>query len=169
VLGIWVNVPSVPEFPTGGPGIVTFSEYDPMGRVSEQWQYTPLGGQNEYSFPYTYDYLGDMTSASDGYFHGYYYTYNTAGRLTGLTSSLNNSQNPGTLLSAVHYNAAGQITSDTLGTNETETYTSMVWSTGPDGRGPSIGRSGQAGAWGRELPFQNGKRNGWPILSTIRN
>jgi RHS repeat-associated protein len=108
---------------SGGPGIGTYTEYDPMGRISGQRQYTPLGGNNAYPLPYTYDYLGNMVTASDGYFHSYFFGYNTASRLTGLTSSLSNSQIPATLLSGGHYNAAGQITSDTLGTSEVETYT----------------------------------------------
>jgi RHS repeat-associated protein len=107
---------------SAGPGIRTYTEYDPMGRVSFQYHYTPLGGQNGYSMPYTYDLLGNMTSASDGFFHTYFYAYSTASRLTGLTSSFSNSQSPATLLTASHYNAAGQVTSDTLGTNEIESY-----------------------------------------------
>jgi RHS repeat-associated protein len=90
-----------------------------MGRVSEQWQYTPLGGNNSYSLPYTYDYLGNMVTASDGYFHTYTYAYNNASRLTGLTTSTT----PTTLLSGVVYTPAGKISSDTLGTSEVETYT----------------------------------------------
>jgi RHS repeat-associated protein len=99
----------------GAPGIATYSQYDAMGRVSTQYQYLPVGS---YTVPYTYDYLGNIKTQSDGYFHTYTFSYNTASRLTGLTVNLT----PSTLLSGAHYNAAGQVTSDTLGTNEVETY-----------------------------------------------
>ena len=83
-----------------------------MGRTTYQWQYYPIGGSPAY-LPYTYDLMGNMTSFSNGYFSTWYPTYNTAARLSGITN----------LMSAAHYNAAGQVTSDTLATGETETYT----------------------------------------------
>ena len=104
---------------SGGAGIATYSEYDSMGRISGQFQYTPNSGNNSHPFAYTYDYLGDMLSASDGYFHTYTYAYNTAARLT----TISGPGTPATLISGIHYNAAGQITSDTLGTAEAEVYT----------------------------------------------
>src|SRR5271154_4657890 len=108
---------------SGAPGIATYSEYDAMGRISEQFQYTPLGGNNAYAIPYTYDYLGNIITASDGAFHTSSFAYSPVARRTGLTSSLSTSGFPATLLSGVHYNAAGQITSDTLGTSEVEMFT----------------------------------------------
>jgi RHS repeat-associated protein len=108
---------------SAGNGIATYSGYDPMGRVNAQYQYTPLGGNNAYSLPYTYDYLGNILTAGDGYFHTYTFSYNPAARLTGLISSLTGGGFPGTLLSGAVHNAAGQVTTDTLGTSEVETYT----------------------------------------------
>jgi RHS repeat-associated protein len=115
---------SVAVPPSVGGCIATLNQYDPMGRVSNQWQYTPTGcSGSSYGFPYTYDLLGNMTSSKAPYQEAYTYTYNTAGRLTSMTGSRNDAFTPANLLSAVHYNAAGQITSDTLGTGETESYT----------------------------------------------
>jgi RHS repeat-associated protein len=102
-----------------GGSIVSVFHFDPMGRITLHYQLTPMGGA---SVPYTYDLAGDMTSASNGYFNTYSYAYNTAGRLTGVTSSLSDSQDPPNLLSGAHYNALGQLTSDTLGSGEIESY-----------------------------------------------
>jgi RHS repeat-associated protein len=103
--------------------IATFNQYDPMGRISYQWQFTPQAGcGNNYQFPYTYDLLGNMTSSKAPYQEAYTLTYNTAGRLTSMIGSRNDAFAPANLLSAIHYNAAGQITADTLGTGEGETY-----------------------------------------------
>jgi RHS repeat-associated protein len=103
--------------------MATYTQYDVMGRVAQQWQYTPMGGTNDYPLPYTYDLMGNMTAFSDGYFHGCYPAYNTASRLVSLTAGTYELPGPYNLLSGAHYNAAGQITSETLGTGETQTYT----------------------------------------------
>ncbi|HXZ81282.1 MAG TPA: hypothetical protein VEG30_15240, partial [Terriglobales bacterium] len=50
------------------------------------------------------------------------YSRNTAGRVSAITSTLNDSQHPGTLLSGVHYNALGEITSGTMGNNLAVSY-----------------------------------------------
>ncbi len=108
---------------SAGGCIQTISEYDVMGRVSQQWQKTPQGGcANSYPLPYTYDLMGNVTSFSDGYFHGWYPAYNAAGRLFSLTAGTYEQTAPYNLLSGAHYNAAGQITSDSLGTGETEAF-----------------------------------------------
>ncbi|HEY2547184.1 MAG TPA: RHS repeat-associated core domain-containing protein [Candidatus Acidoferrum sp.] len=115
----------VPFPPTGTPTaqMTTVSSYDPMGRISQQWQYTPTGGPNDYSLPYAYDLMGNMTSSEDPYQNVFTYKYNPAARLLSVTGSYSDSDDPANLLSAMHYNAAGQLTSDALGDGEVETYT----------------------------------------------
>src|SRR5262249_52131849 len=102
--------------------INTFQQYDPMGRISQQWQNTPASCGN-YPFPYTYDLMGNMLSSWAPFQEAYTYAYNTAGRLTSMTGSRNDAFVPGNLLSGAHYNAAGQISSDSLPTGESETFT----------------------------------------------
>jgi YD repeat-containing protein len=98
-------------------------QYDRVGRVSYEAQYPYYCSAIEaFVFPYTYDLAGNMTSSSDGYFHTYTHTYNTAGRLTAFTSSYSDPTDPPNFLSAVHYNALGLATSDTLGNGETESF-----------------------------------------------
>jgi RHS repeat-associated protein len=105
--------------------VLTLSGYDPMGRIISQVQYTPAVtncGSN-YAFHYSYDLLGNMLSSNTPYEETYSYTYNTAGRLITMTDTGNpTSVIPATLLSGVHYNGAGQITSETLGTGDVQTY-----------------------------------------------
>jgi RHS repeat-associated protein len=115
----------VPFPPTGTPTgqMATLNWYDAMGRVTEQYEYTPLVGQNGFPFPYAYDLMGNMTSKTLGFFNAISSVYNTAGRLTSFTSSGYEIPPPTNLLYNAHYNAAGRITSDTLGTGEVETYT----------------------------------------------
>jgi RHS repeat-associated protein len=92
--------------------------YDAMGRVTINVQCTfhPCGILN-----YTYDLIGDVTSSSNGANVTFNYTYNTAPRLTGMTSSLVDATHPATLLSNVHYGRFG-ITGDTLGSVLNETF-----------------------------------------------
>ncbi len=71
---------------------------------------------------YAYDLLGDITSQTAGYGTASY-TYNTAARITSVSSSYSDPNNPATVFSGAHYNAFGGLTSDTLGDGETETYT----------------------------------------------
>jgi RHS repeat-associated protein len=112
---------------TWGSSVV--NSYDKMGRINNQWRCIPRTGNCSTSSPvywnvaYTYDLLGDITSLTN-YIEKYTYSYNRAGRLTTMTSSIVDANHPGTLLSGVHYNAAGGETSATLGNgiNETRIY-----------------------------------------------
>lgn len=91
--------------------------YDPIGRVAENWQCTPLNcGSGTFSLNFAYDYLGDVTSLANSK-EGvtYTYKYDTLTRLTRLQSSLNDSNHPGTLLTVNTYNPLGEITKATLG------------------------------------------------------
>ena len=104
--------------------IATLQEYDPMGRISEQSQYLPTGCACDYALPYTYDLMGNMLTSTDPYGNSFTYGYNGAGRITSVTGSYSDANDPASLLSAMHYNAAGQPISDQLGDDgEVETYT----------------------------------------------
>lgn len=108
----------------------TIFSYDKMGRVAWDEQCTPSTcGHSAFSLPYSYDYLGDVTSAGNG-ISGVTFsaTYNNAGQLSGLTSSLSDSNHPGTLVQGPQYNALGQVTTDNLGfLNEHYGYTNRGW------------------------------------------
>jgi RHS repeat-associated protein len=109
--------------------------YDPMGRVLLNNQCTPTScGTSNSSINYTYDYLGDVATYTNG--AGVTITqspFSGAGRLTQITSSLSDNNNPpnhpGTLLSNVHYNALGEPSSATLGNGAVEslTYAPRGW------------------------------------------
>jgi RHS repeat-associated protein len=90
--------------------------YDVVGRVLNNWQCDPqtCASNGFYQLGYQYDLSGDVTSFSNGTFVTLNYTYNSAPRLTGITSSLSDANHPPTLLSNVHYNQFGAAT-DTLG------------------------------------------------------
>jgi RHS repeat-associated protein len=109
---------------TTGSGTDTVNSYDAMGRVIRQWQQTPdLAPGGDFLY-YTYDLAGDLASSTNGVGVTFNNTVNGAVRLTTMTSSLVDSNHPGTLFSAAHYNAAGSLLSGSLGTviSETRTY-----------------------------------------------
>ena len=112
----------------------TVNSYDPMGRIKQQWQCTPIncGTQGWFTFAYTYNLVGEQTSIySQGFgcqsncTPGLYtltQSYDSVGRVIALTSSLTDLPlHPPTLVSGVTYNPAGQITAMTYGNNLTET------------------------------------------------
>ena len=105
--------------------IITFNSYDPMGRITLQVQYLPVitNCASNFRLPYTYDLMGNMITANDAYQDDFTYGYNAAARLTSVTGSYHDADDPANLVSGTHYNAAGQITSDALGDGETETFT----------------------------------------------
>jgi RHS repeat-associated protein len=112
---------------TSNPTATIFS-YDAVGRTAFEILCTPLNcpsnTASRYSLTYSYDLLGDVTAATNGLGVTFSYGHNAGARLTSVTSSLSNSNHPGTLFSAAHYNAAGSLVSATLGNgvNETRTY-----------------------------------------------
>jgi RHS repeat-associated protein len=87
---------------TSGTSASLFS-YDPMGRPKIYEQCTSLncsGPIPSFAVTYDYDLMGDVTSVSNGgYGITFYYQYDGAGRPNQITSSLSDSQHPGTLLS----------------------------------------------------------------------
>jgi RHS repeat-associated protein len=112
--------------------------YDSMGSVVNNTQcnssQTCSNGPLSY-ISYTYDLLGDTTSSTDGEGVTLTNTYNAGARLTSVTSSMSDSNHPGTLFgyqNLAHYNAAGSLTSVTLGNNvnETRTYDARLRLTG---------------------------------------
>jgi YD repeat-containing protein len=106
------------NLPNGG-GAQIFG-YDKMGRVVMNNQCTPLNcGSGSWPVGYTYDLLGDVTSATNGAGVTLNYSYNIAGRMIGVASSLNDANHPPTLLSGVHYSPS--VTTDNLGNGVVET------------------------------------------------
>jgi len=103
--------------------------YDSVGRVKVNNQAPPtVWGSTTFAENYNYDFVGDVTSSLNGEDVTPFtltYSYNVAGRLTGITSSLSDSNHPGTLLSGAHYNALGSPSSATLNggiVNESRSY-----------------------------------------------
>ena len=119
------------SYPTGS----VFS-YDPMGRVNIDSQCTPQNcSGTPFSIVYTYDFLGDVHTSTNGAAVTLTNSYNAGARLTTFTSSLSDSNHPGTPFgyqNVAHYNAAGSILSVTLGNgvNETRTYDGRLRLTG---------------------------------------
>jgi RHS repeat-associated protein len=102
--------------------------YDAVGRPLNQWQWTPTNWNTNVSgsFPvaYTYDLAGDTASASNGMGVTISYSYNQAARLNQVTSSLVDSQHPGTLAtvdSSIGYYPNGAVRKITYGNGITET------------------------------------------------
>jgi len=100
----------------------TVNSYDKMGRVATQWQCTPQNcGTGYFPLVYTHDLIGDLTSSTNGTGIGFTYNFDTAAQLLSLTSTLSDSNHPGTLLSNPVYNPDGEMTSALLGNQITET------------------------------------------------
>jgi RHS repeat-associated protein len=94
--------------------------YDARGRLTINNQCTPSNcGSGNWPLSYTYDSLGDVTSASNGVGVTFNYSYNVAGRLTQMTSSLSDANHPSPLVSGLHYTPS--TFTDTLGNGLVET------------------------------------------------
>jgi RHS repeat-associated protein len=108
----------------------TIFSYDSVKRAQDTWQCTPkYCNANAFNTHYTYDFVGDILSASDGEGHTYTYQYNTAAQLTNVTSSLNIGIYPGTLANSFQYDPFGHQTSATLGNGliSQHTYSNRGW------------------------------------------
>jgi RHS repeat-associated protein len=94
-----------------------FVGYDAMGRVTSDSQCTPVNCPGTYfTLNYSYDLLGDMTTATNGYQNlTYTYSYDAAARLTTLGSSWVSPVYPATLLTVNQYNPLGEVQQATLG------------------------------------------------------
>ena len=86
--------------------------YDLMGRVIWSDQCVPSGcvtTSHDKLFNYSYDYLGNMTSASDGAGVTTSYSYSPASEVQSITSSLRDATHPGTLVSKVQNGPNGPL------------------------------------------------------------
>jgi RHS repeat-associated protein len=103
----------------------TIFSYDSMGRVISRIlctpSYCPSQASSRFSLNDAYDFIGDTTSYTNGEGVTFTQNFNVGGRPTQVTSSLVDSQHPGTLTSGVHYNGAGAFTSYAFGNGLTQT------------------------------------------------
>jgi RHS repeat-associated protein len=99
--------------------------YDSMGRTVMNNQCTPANcGVGNFPLSYSYDLLGNMTSHTTGVGITFTQTFDSAGRVTQLTSSFPDAQHPGTLAtvdSSAGYYATGAMRKVTFGNGLTET------------------------------------------------
>lgn len=119
-------------FNTGGNVSAGFvNSYDSMGRVTNQWQCTPLNcGTGAIYFTYGYDQLGELLTATNNADDiTYTNTYDTATNLLKVQSSLADSQHPGTLVTLGDYSAVHAPLLLTLGNGLAEglAYTNRGW------------------------------------------
>ena len=110
---------------------------DAMGRPQSVGVCTPTPANcaAAYVLGYTYDFLGDVTSSTNGLGLSLSYFYNVAQRLTSVVSSLSDTNHPGLLYSGVQYNAEGAVTQASFGNSgssltETRTYDGRLRLTG---------------------------------------
>lgn len=116
-----------------------FESYDLMGRVQDEWQCTSLNCTGTpWHLNNVYDLAGDPTSTTDGMGVTLTQTFDSAMRLSQVTSSWNDSQHPGTLLqgtcanginsSGACYNALNTLTTASLGNGlvESAIYTNRA-------------------------------------------
>ena len=89
--------------------------YDPMGRTLLDDQCTPTNcGSTGWSIYYTYNLDGGLTSFTNTW-NTFYQSFDSAGRVTQLTSSFVDAQHPGTLATVNSYYPSGQVKQLTLG------------------------------------------------------
>jgi len=94
------------------------SSFDVGGRVLTNWQCTPLNcGTGWFTLTYAYNLIGGMTSYTDGVGNTFTQQFDNSGRVTQLTSSLNDSQHPGTLASNFGYSPTGAVQYVKFGNN----------------------------------------------------
>jgi hypothetical protein len=90
--------------------------YDSLGRLTNNSQCTPQNcGAAVFPVAYSYDLVGDALSATNGVGVTFNYSYDTAARLSGMTSSFVDANHPATLYSNLQYNALGGLTASSLG------------------------------------------------------
>ena len=104
--------------------------YDNTGRVVNNSQCTPQNCAGTlFPVTYGYDLAGDLLTGTNGVGVTISNSYNRATRVTGTTSSFADGNHPGTLLSALQYNAFGAPQQLSLGNgvNESYAYTPRGW------------------------------------------
>jgi RHS repeat-associated protein len=112
--------------------VVTQYGYDTMGRINAERQCV-IACSTFWKLNYTYDFLGDLLTATDGEGMTLTYGYNSATQVTSVTSSLSDANHPSALLSGVLYNPPGRLTSASMGTitstsgiSESRTYNNRL-------------------------------------------
>jgi RHS repeat-associated protein len=104
--------------------------YDPVGRIQDDWQQTPYNcGSSSDQLSYQYDAAGNVTSFTNGRGVTFTPNYDSSSAFVSMTSSLDEAQHPGTLISGLQYNALGMATAATLGNgvNESFSYNKRGW------------------------------------------
>jgi RHS repeat-associated protein len=105
--------------------VSTVQSYDVIGRVASQWQCTPLNcGTGWLRQDYAYSLAGGL--ASHVFDNGFTITqtYDSAGRISQVTSTISDAQHPGTLAtfdSSLGFYPSGNLRKMTLGNGLTET------------------------------------------------
>ncbi len=104
--------------------------YDPMGRPKINDQCTPgtCGVSSANAVSYTYDYLGNQLTATNGKGTTFTYTTDAAGRLNSATSSLSDANHPASFMSSAIYGPFG-VSAVNLGSTmiETRQYQTRGW------------------------------------------
>lgn len=90
--------------------------YDEMGRSVSQWQCTPANcGTGWFASSYGYNLIGGITSLANPFGFTLGQTYNSAAQITQQTSTLSDTEHPGTLASEFVYNAPSGVTQVKMG------------------------------------------------------
>ncbi len=88
----------------------TIYGYDPMGRIVTVGECTPSTcGTSGFPLYYTYDWTGNLLSATDGYGVNTASTYSVASEVNSITSSKNDSTHPPNLVSSVQNGPFGPL------------------------------------------------------------
>jgi RHS repeat-associated protein len=105
--------------------------YDQMGRVLEDMQTTPMHNQMAFLLTYTYDFIGDMTSYTNGMGYQFNQAFDNAGQLTQVTTNYSNSPSP--IAQSFAYAPTGAMTGMNYGSNgavtEARTYNNRLQTT----------------------------------------
>lgn len=104
--------------------------YDGVGRIVNNSQCTPINcASGNHPFSYSYNLAGDMTQRTLYYGVVLQPTINLAGLPSQMAESFSDANHPGTLISAAHYNAFGELVSANLGNGiaQSRTYNTRGW------------------------------------------
>ena len=97
--------------------------YDQMGRENIEGEtLINVCCSPNYILNYGYNLAGLLTSSTNAEGVTFNYSYNLAGRPTQMTSSMVDANHPGTLFSQAHYNAGGELLSDSLGNGVAQNF-----------------------------------------------
>jgi RHS repeat-associated protein len=109
-----------------GTNVISYSDYDPLGRPADLWQCTAVNcGSSLWHATYIYDRLGNVTSFSNGVGITLTQAFSTTARLTQISSNLSDANHPATLLTVspiTGYWSAGEMHQALQGNGLTETW-----------------------------------------------